>query len=503
MVSALLSPAVAVDPQPPAANPTSRRVTNVFEDAEVRLVLREVGNAVGVSIVADSSLKGIEVSVQFSDETVEQALEKLCLGSGLVWKRKGDVYLVSTGAPDAPLFFEFAETRAYVPRVERAESLFALLARPLQAYTQVDKLSNLVTVTAPPRQLAAVLAALEVSDQPRRQFTVEALVTELSHESSAEAGFSWNWKNFAQGMESGLSYSQATSTDVAKMKALIGSKKASLLANPNIVATEGKEASITVGSETYYSMATGSAATPTIQFQRVNTGITLVVSGTVEPDGTLNLHLQPEVSDVAAPIGGSPTTTVRKADTYVRVRPGEAVALGGLTKVTETRQEQRVPILGSIPVIGEFFRSSQKARHKTEVVILIVPKLEQARQAAETPPKSPTPAVPVRSVSPPEPQPVAAPPKLMSLDLRPTPTPPEPKPSIAAQIGVVPTPTSGGEQVSLTSGLKTATPQLDGPEGTADVEIVQPPKKPTRPKKPAVRRKPPRRPTAHPAATGT
>lgn len=458
-----------------------KRFSNVFEDAEIKLVLREVGAATGAMIVADSSVKAEGLSLQFNDDSVETALDKLAYSCGLVWKRKGDMYLVSAGTPDSPLFFEFAQTRAYVPKVEKAESLYALLARPMQAYAQVDKTANLITVTAPKRQLDAVWKALEACDQPRQQFTVEALVTEMDQENSASAGFSWNWRNFAQGIDSGLAYSQATSTDVLTMKALIGGKKATLLANPTVLASEGKEASITVGTETYYSMVSGSTAAPTIQFQKVNSGIVLTVTGFVEDDGTLNLHLQPEVSDAAAPVGGSPTTTVRKADTYVRVRPGEAIALGGLTHVTETNQSSKVPVLGDIPLVGSLFRSSQRVKKKTEVVILIVPRLTPGFQrskpviAAE-----PTPEPVSQTESQPIQEPAKAAPKLMNLGLTPkgaketppatAPAAPSDAPSISKALGI------GSETQTVHEPQK-----IEEPEGTAEVSLVVPRKVKTKP----------------------
>lgn len=473
-----------------AEPPSARRFSNVFEDAEIKLVLREVGSATGAMIVADSSVKGEGLSIQFNDDSIETALDKLAYSLGLVWKRKGDMYLVSAGTPDSPLFFEFAQTRAYVPRVEKAESLFALLARPMQAYAQVDKTSNLITVTAPKRQLDAVWKALESCDQPRQQFTVEALVTEMNQEDSASAGFSWNWRNFAQGIDTGLAYSQATSSDVVTMKALIGGKKATLLANPTVLASEGKEASITVGTETYYSIASGNANAPTIQFQKVNTGIVLTVTGFVEEDGTLNLHLQPEVSDAAAPVGGSPTTTVRKADTYVRVRPGEAIALGGLTHVTETNESSKVPVLGDIPLVGSLFRSNQKVKKKTEVVILIVPRLNPGFQRTKPAPvePSPEPAATIDPVSVTEA--VKAAPKLMNLGLPskgaketpPTTTPAAPSeaPSISKALGI------GTETQAIHEPQK-----IEEPEGTADVSVVVPRKAKPRPQAKSARKLPP------------
>ena len=364
---------------PPAAKtpppPDNGRITNVFTDQDIRQVITEMASTAGVTVIADSSVKAGEISVEFKDDTIEDALEKLSYVAGLLWKKKGNIYLVTTGAPDAPLFGEFASTKVYIPRTQPAESLFALLARNYTTYAQLDKSANMISICAPEKLMNAIWESLVAADGPRRQFIVEALVTELKDTKGTETGFSWSWKNFAQGDDLGLSYAKASFADIAKLKALISTNRATLRANPSIMATEGREASLTVGTETYFSIVTGNTAYSSVQLQRINTGITLRLTGFVGPDGTINLHLQPEVSDAAAPVNGSPSTTIRRVDTYFRVEPGQTLAIGGLIQDTDSTEVQKIPVFGDIPLLGNLFRSSKVSKKRTEVVILITPRL--------------------------------------------------------------------------------------------------------------------------------
>ncbi len=350
-------------------------ITNVFTDQSIRQVISEIATLSGVSILADSSVKGAELSIEFKNDTVESALDKLSYVGNLIWKKKGTNYLVSTPTPDAPMFSEFATTKVYVPRTQPAESLYALLARSFVVYAQLDKSANLISITAPERQLRMIWESLEAADCPRRQFMVEALVTEIKEGDGKETGFSWNWRHFAQGDTGGMSYAKASPADIINLKALITANKATVRANPSILASEGREASLTVGNETYFSLVTGTASFSNVQLQRVNTGITLRLTGFIEPSGALNLHLQPEVSDAAAPVGGNPSTTVRRMDTYLRVEPGQTIAIGGLIQETETRDQQKTPVLSELPIVGALFKSSRMVKRKTEVVILITPRL--------------------------------------------------------------------------------------------------------------------------------
>ncbi len=352
-----------------------KTISNVFADTDIKTVVQEMANASGAQIIADTSVKGIEINIEFKKDTIESALEKLSFATGILWKKKGELYLVSMCTPESPLFGEFAETKVYTPHTQPAENLFSLLTRNFLTYAQLDKAANMISVTAPPRQMDAIWKSLSAADAPRKQFVVEAMVTQLDDQAIKSAGFSWDWHYFAQGSDLSMTYATATKKDLITMKALISNNRAELRANPKVVASEGHEASITVGNESYFAMDTGNAAYASIQYQRINTGITLKFTGFIEPDGMVNLHLQPEISDAVTLVNGNPQTTMRKADTYVRIKFGETVALGGMVIQNTTIHNQKIPVLGDIPVLGNVFRSSSKDKNKTEVVILITPRL--------------------------------------------------------------------------------------------------------------------------------
>ncbi len=374
----------AIQPQTPPTNDPlpARKISNVFADADIKTVIQEIASAARVSIIADTSVKGMEINIEFKKDTIESALDKLSYAAGLLWKKKGEFYLVSTGLPEAPLFSEFAETKVYTPRTQPAENLFGLLTRSFTIYAQLDKAANMISVTAPPKQMDAIWKALTAADSPRKQFCVEAMVTEMNDETIKSAGFSWNWKYFAQGADLAFTYATATAADIVHLKDLITTNKAELRANPKVVASEGHEASLTVGNETYFSMVSGNGNYTTVQYQRINTGITLKFTGYIEPDGMVNLHLQPEVSDAVILVNGNPQTTVRKADTYMRIRFGDTVALGGMIVGTKSHQVTKTPILGDLPIIGKAFQSRSTDNTKREVVIMITPRMiEEAVKA--------------------------------------------------------------------------------------------------------------------------
>jgi type II secretory pathway component GspD/PulD (secretin) len=375
-----VSPSPTPQPIQPSA-PVQRQgfVSNVFAGTDIREALSEIASAAGVTIIPDESLKATAVYMEFRNEPIESAIEKLALLSGAYWKKRSDgVYLVSQGTPDSGLFREFAESTNYIPENEAATTLQSLLPANYKPYVQVDAKTNLITITAPTQLLSRIVADLQHIDAPVRQFVVEALVTELNGEATKDFGFSWSWRNFAQGDDLGLTYAKAGFADIAKLKALIENHKATLRANPRLSAFEGREASLTIGQETYFSILSGNVQFPTAQIQLIKTGVTLQFTGYISRDGTITLTLSPEVSDAIVSVNGNPTTNVRRVSTQVRVRPGETIAIGGLIQESNTHTVAKIPILGNIPLLGELFTHRATDNRRSEVIILITPRLSES-----------------------------------------------------------------------------------------------------------------------------
>jgi pilus assembly protein CpaC len=155
-----------------------------------------------------------------------------------------------------------------------------------------------------------------------------------------------------------------------------------ILAEPNLVALSGQEASFLAGGEFPIPVpqsGTGNDTTITIEFREF--GVRLSFVPVVLGDGRIRLKLSPEVSDLdfttAVRFGGFvvPGLTQRKVTTTVEVMDGESLAIAGLLNQNVTANKQVIPILGDIPVIGPLFRSVRYQRKETELVVLVTPRL--------------------------------------------------------------------------------------------------------------------------------
>jgi pilus assembly protein CpaC len=155
------------------------------------------------------------------------------------------------------------------------------------------------------------------------------------------------------------------------------------LAEPNLLAKNGHEASFLAGGEFPYPVVQGASGgvggSVTIQFKEY--GIRLNFIPTITPQGSIRLQVAPEVSALdythEVTISGFtvPGLTNRKVNTEVELKDGQTFILGGLLDNEETDSFQKVPFLGDIPILGKLFQSMTRTRSNTELMIMVTPEV--------------------------------------------------------------------------------------------------------------------------------
>jgi pilus assembly protein CpaC len=172
----------------------------------------------------------------------------------------------------------------------------------------------------------------------------------------------------------------------ATVDALAQEGLVSILAEPNLTATNGQPASFLAGGEFPVPVAStgtvaGAAPVITVEFKRF--GVELNVVPTIIDPEHLNLKIRSEISALSAEGAVKtaditiPALTKRSAETTVELGSGESYALAGLLQNSDQQDISKVPLLGDIPVLGQLFRSQQFQRKETELVIIVTPYLVQ------------------------------------------------------------------------------------------------------------------------------
>jgi pilus assembly protein CpaC len=166
-----------------------------------------------------------------------------------------------------------------------------------------------------------------------------------------------------------------------------------ILSEPNLIAMNGKEASFLAGGEFPFPVAQQNAsgiATVTIQFREF--GVRLKFTPVIQPNGNIHLHVAPEVSTLdfadAVTVAGTtiPAISTRKADTEFELQDGQSFVIAGLIDNRVTNVDNKVPGLGDLPIIGNFFKSKSDQKSNSELMVLCtVHRISSSTQAPAGP----------------------------------------------------------------------------------------------------------------------
>ena len=270
--------------------------------------------------------------------------------------------------------------------------------------------TNSLVILATPRRHAEILEVLDRLDRVSRQVLMEVLVAEVTLTDDFEFGLEYAVASGGfgvpaaaateepvavpgvQGLGSGFSSIVRAGRDFRVfVKALMQDARVKVLSSPQLLAADNRPARIRVGSE--QPVATGTvvsqearATTTTIQFRNVGRILTIIPQ--VSSRGLVNLQVRVEVSDVGKRVlvGGQSfdAFNVRDAETTAVLEDGQTLVIGGI--ITDNRRKSRIgiPLLMDVPLVGALFRADLERSERTELVILITPRVIRDRREGET-----------------------------------------------------------------------------------------------------------------------
>jgi hypothetical protein len=163
------------------------------------------------------------------------------------------------------------------------------------------------------------------------------------------------------------------------------------LAEPNLIAENGKEASFLAGGEYPYPVVQGSGGGTSVTIQFKEFGIKLNFTPTLVGDNLIHLKVRPEVSSLDFANGVSiqgfrvPALTTRRTETEVELQDGQTFAIAGLMNNTVSTTMSKIPGIGDIPILGLLFRSKQAQKAQTELVVMITPTILRRNSTGVSP----------------------------------------------------------------------------------------------------------------------
>ncbi len=365
-------------------------VNNSFFDTDLRQALADVAMETGVTLLVDESVSGF-VTLDLEDVPLSRALKLMLEPGGFVWKEtEPDLYVITAPDPDSRSFPLISETELLSLRYATPDAIVPLLPERLQMFVTPDEAGRRLIVEAPEQLMPQILERIDLLDTRPGQVMIEAMVIETtagalrdfdpelatSHFGVSASGGIVRYESIPRQADDPMNgVAPEEGNLVLGLRWLLENNQAELRACPRIIALDGEEAKIEVGTEQYFSILTGSAAYAYTRLEKIDATISLdILPRIIAETGEVHCVINPNVSDVAGTgEGGLPVITVRRAESTVRLQNGEAVAIGGLIEEKSTKRKSRVPILSEIPLVGDLFKSTRKTHEQREIVILIAP----------------------------------------------------------------------------------------------------------------------------------
>jgi general secretion pathway protein D len=283
-----------------------------------------------------------------------------------------------------------------------------------------DETTNAIVIRATPQDYALILKTIKMLDIIPKQVLIEVLFVEIQLTEDTQFGFEWSLAgDYAslggyKGLDrrqldlglgglnldisepiqgfTGFTYAFTSEDFVAFLRAFARENEVNVLSAPHILAADNKEAKIEIGEEvpivtSEYAPETierGEARSRNIEYR--DTGIIVTVTPRINDKGLVAMDVSQEVSEVSDEVIegiASPRIRKRETQTSLVVQDGRTIVIGGLMEDKADRTEEGVPFLSKIPLINRLFTSYSGSSKKTELMILITPRVVASVEEAD------------------------------------------------------------------------------------------------------------------------
>lgn len=392
--------------EPEPGEGEAQLVTMIVKEADVASILQLLAAQFSLNILTTAEVKGT-VTFQFTNVPLQTALDALAKAAQCNFVKLGDVIMVKpiktqiAGDMETKVFnLDYAEAEDIKGTIRRLSSSGGEIQ---VSYRRVgdgnsSKRASVLLVTDFPENLAQIERIIQELDQPVPQVSIEAKFIETTISNDDLYGIDWtihaslsptlppDQLKSGDGIKLPLTVNQMLlgTLNIGELSAVLDLLKsrgsARLLANPRAITLDNQTAEMTISTVVPLREVRIDPGTQaqTITWRRQQIPIMLNVTPHVLADGSINMEVNPSVEAITGyvgPVGDQqPITSRREAKTQIRVRDGEVAVVGGLVQDQYTKTVNKVPVLGSIPILGPllFTKTSVKAT-KSDLLIFIIP----------------------------------------------------------------------------------------------------------------------------------
>lgn len=377
------------------------KITIDLWDAELREVIRGIMAHIGRNVIIDPSFPNdVLITMTLNDVRADDVLnyfmrtyDLACYVSGvntLTFGTREGLYKLSGARSIKTFKLHFSEP------AQVSAMLKTLAALDDSAITVDDRIKALYVRTNPAK-MQEVKELISILDTPQKQVMIQASIFEFSDNDSLEVG------NALQVMYDDIRIALGPNDDSSGIavqyrndRSLSGTRevwiqrvvtgtfaaleqqgKGKVIANPSVIAIDGKQAEINL-TQDYPYISDRDNQKGTVTWATEEVGPKLTFTPRIGRDGYVTLTLDISTGDVVATQSSStgeqmPVTTTRSVKTDVRVRDGMPFVIGGLFREDTSKNVSKIPILGNIPLLGELFTYRTNSKVKTQVVMVVTP----------------------------------------------------------------------------------------------------------------------------------
>lgn len=420
-----------LDDKPKAKTFKGGKVTLDFQDVDVRTVLQILAKESGVNIVASDTVGG-KMTLNLKDVPWDQALDLVMQARNLDMRRQGNIINIAPRSElleqDRQIMRGQKEQADMGPLVSRT---FQLKYKSVEDFKtmldsvdgsgggdsssngmlssrgsiMIDTGTNTLIVTDNQGIINKFEKLIMQLDVPVRQVMIEARIVEANEGFSRDLGVrfggyvnkgfnKWGGRSAGElasfsgdgegagipnvnlpigGATSGLTFlhKRATGAISLELSAMQAEGEGKIVSSPRVLTQDRQEASLEEGVDVPYQEATSSGATSTT-FRKAVTGLT--VTPQITPDGNVIMKLKINKDSVDERFNDG-RMNVKRVETTAMVENGGTMVVGGIYVEENSDGENKVPLLGDIPVLGNLFKSQTKRRNRRELLIFITPRI--------------------------------------------------------------------------------------------------------------------------------
>ncbi len=394
------------------------KITMELEEVSIPMVLNMIAKEYNLNIVLSNAIQG-DITLRLDQVDLQTALEAILYPNDFNYYIKNNVIIVKDNKLQA--LGEFASSvitlnyiypitaKTALDNIKSEKGKIVILDKTGDngsSSTTAKFTPNKLFITDLPIVIKQMKSAITELDIEERMISISVKIIETKVDNSLKIGLNWPTQLNISVADAPL---VATTSDTEENPSYLGANdlnnggwvwgtlsvselstvlnllqqngNSKLISDPHVTTLENHEAEIKITTvipiATINRFTEAAATQDIVTFYDEEIGITLVVTPRISKGGKITLSIEPKIEDIIGYTGPAdsqkPITISRSVKSTITVLDGETAALGGLLRENEIENVQKIPFLGSIPILGKLFQTKNKEKSTTDLIILITP----------------------------------------------------------------------------------------------------------------------------------